>query len=527
MTFWLLIVSLITRLVFLYFGHSSITNDEADYYINSYLLAKTGGDIFGNKLFLTSGILNATSAVPVYLGSLIYFIFEKSIIISRLPYAILNSITPVLFYFIVNKLTKNKSLSVIGFIVFNFSPWFSYLSSQSAFDSPISLLFYLAAIFVLLQKIKPIHKFLLFFIFSFLSFNSYMGIKTSFPFLVFIALLSYSFFQDKKMNYKHFIKLSLYSVFISTFLFVVTFKAPGNPYFQERLKEKILPLNKNLITEKVTFERTITNGQTEIKKLYFNKATSFFALFFDRYIQAFNPDYLFVKADQHVIYDTHYTGLFYIFDFLFLILGFYFAMKIFGKYHFVALPFLLLFIAAAIPLGMTIDSPNISIRGFPLIVPFVFFISVGIYSLFKKPLYSFLIYFISFIFFFILFQISIKPASSTQWHYLEKVLSEKLTTLMIDNPNKKIIVYVNGPKETLLLYLFYQEKNPYLIKKSLFSKDYSYRNMKFSPDCPQNKIKNTVQIIHSERCPLNNEVFKTTTFINPENSLSSSYLLLN
>jgi len=53
----LFLISFLTRFVFLYFGYPSVTHDEADYFINSYLLAKTGSDIYNQKFFLTSEII--------------------------------------------------------------------------------------------------------------------------------------------------------------------------------------------------------------------------------------------------------------------------------------------------------------------------------------------------------------------------------------------------------------------------------------------------------------------------------------
>lgn len=526
MTLVLFLISFLTRLLFLYFGHPSITHDEADYFLNSYLLTKIGTDILNQKIFLTSGILYATSAIPVYLGSLIFYFFEKSVIVARFPFVLLNSFTSVLFYLILNKLTKNKTFSLIGFTIFNFSPWFSYLSSQSAFDSPISLLFYLASFYILLTEIKPIYKNILFFIFSFFSFNSYMGIKTSFPFLIFTALIAKTVLQKNKINLRVLIKNFLVSCSLFLVLFTFSYFSPSSQHFIGRFKEKLLPFNIKLISNKVTYERSITSNQNLVKNLLFNKVTAFATLFSEKYIQAFNPYFLFVKGDQHVIYGTNYLGLFYLFDFIFLMAGFYFASRIFSKNQLVVLPFFLLFVAGAIPIGMTIDTPNISIRGYPLIVAYVFFISVGAYYLLKKFSLNFLLYLAAFIFFFSLFQVVIKNASANQWHLTEKNLSQKLKYLKEKSNKKKIVVYVNEPRETLLLYLFYQENNPLLIKRSILSKNYSIGNLSFSPICPQEKINNYIQIIHSERCPINTDIFKSVVFIPPENNLSSSYFLL-
>ncbi len=534
MTIVLFIVSLLTRLIFLYFGHHSITHDEADYFMNSYLLARTGTDIWGQKVFLTSGILYATSAIPVYLGSFIFHLFDKSILAARLPFALLNSFSPVLFYLILKKLTNNKVFSVIAFTVFNFSPWFSYLSAQSAFDSPISLMFYLMACYILLTKIKPLYKNLFFTFFLFLSFNSYMGIKISFPFLIFAALLIKRIYFKNKINSINITKTFIVSLFIFACLFILTNISPGASRFQFRLNEKLLPFNSKIISDKVVAERSITNNQEFIKSLIFNKITVTGSMFLERYIQAYNPYFIFIKGDQHVIYGTNYFGLFYPFDLFLLIAGFYFASSVLKANKKIAVPFFLLLIFAAIPIGIMVDTPNISIRGYPLILPYVFFISIGIYQILKLALKnnkkifvtSSLLYVFSFILFFVIFQVVIKNASADQWHLMEKKLSEKLLTIKEKNINKKIIVYVNEPRETLLLYLFYQEKNPFKIKKSLLSKNYSIDNVFFSSLCPQEKIDNSIQILHSERCPINNNVFKHTLFVPPENNISPGYFLL-
>jgi hypothetical protein len=530
----LFLISFLTRLLFLYFGHPSITHDEADYFINSYLLSKTGADIWGNKLFLTSGILNATSAIPIYLGSLIFHFFQKSVVIARLPFALLNSLTPLVFYFIIKKLTNNKIFSLIAFTVLNFSPWFSYLSAQSAFDSPISLLFYLLAFYILLLDFKPVYKYLLFLFFSFLSFNSYMGIKISFPFLIFIALLTEKIYFKKKINFKS-ISLNLFiSLIIFIILFAMTNISPGSAKFQSRLKDKLLPFNMKVISNRVVSERSITNDQSFLKSLIFNKGTVLGSLFLERYVQAFNPYFLFIKGDQHVIYGTNYFGLFYLFDLFLLIMGFYFATTVFKNNKIIVLPFFLIFAAAAIPLGLMVDTPNISIRGYPLILPFVFFIAVGIYQILKLWLKSdkkiiltnSIIYFFSFVIFFIIFQTVIKNASADQWHLTEKQLSQTLAIFKEKNRSKDIVVYVNEPRETLLLYLFYQESNPSQIKKSLLNKNYSIGNLSFSAVCPQEKIDNTIQIIHSQRCPINTDVFTPSVFVSPVNNVSSTFYLL-
>lgn len=534
MVFVLFLISLLTRLLFLYFGYPSITNDEADYFINSYLLAKTGSDIFGKKFFLTSGILNATSSVPVYLGSLVFLFLEKSIISGRLTYTLLNSLIPVLFYLILNKLTKNKTFSLIGFTVLNFSPWFSYLSSLSAIDSPTAMMFYLVALYTLLTSLKPTLKYSLFILFSFFSFNSYMGIKTIFFFLLMIALITEKIYKKEKYNIKKLLKDFLISLTVFFVFFITSWVSPSASFFQDRLKEKILPLNTSLIVEKVDQLRGISQGPYLIRNLIHNKLTVTFGLFIERYIQAFNPYLLFVKGDSHPIYGTNYFGLFYFFDMVFIFLGLLFFRKIFERNSFISLPFILILIVAPLAVGIMIDPPSISLRSYLSIIGYVFFITSGIYFIFNYFLknkkltigITVVIYLISFIYFFSLYQVTIKYSSGDQWHFNEKVLTEKIATIRKKSEKQKVIIYVNEPQPTFLLYLFYQEKNPTLIKKLLMKKNYLIGNIRFSSDCPQEKIAGAIQIMHSGRCPVNEKVFSFKDFIPPETLNSSRYYLL-
>jgi len=534
MTLILLITSLLTRLIFLYFGHPSITHDEADYFINAFLLAQTGSDIFNQRIFLSSGILYSTSAFPVYWLSLFFIFIDKTVINSRLPFALLNSLAPVLVYLIVKKMTKNKTLGTLSFIVMNFSPWFSYLSTQSAFDSPVSLTLFLAAFYILLTRLKNSTKYIFFTLLAFFSFNSYMGIKTSFLFLIFTAFIGKAIYDRKKISFPFIGKKLFISLLLTMFFFILVSVTPSSSHFYSRLKEKVLPLNTQILADKVDYERSIAPENKIIKELLFNKLTVFISFFVERYAQAYNPITLFIKDSQHVIYSNNYFGLFYIFDLFFLIAGLYFSRAVLKKNARVALIFFLLLIGGAIPLGLTVDVPNIAIRSFPLIFPYVFFISLGFYqllkTLFKKEKIiisaALIMYFCAFCIFFTVYVVSIKNASAVQWHKLEKTLSDKLNKTIKKYPGKKIVVYVNEPRETLLLYLYYKENDSVKIKSSLSRKNSYVDNLYFSSDCPEKKLRGSFQIIHSERCPVDEKVFTKRLYVAPENKLSPSYFLL-
>lgn len=154
---FLYFTSLLTRLIFLFYGMPSITHDEADFFLNSYYLIKTGTDVFNNRLFLTSGHLAITGSIPVYIGSIFFLFFEKNIYLSRLPYAIISSFIPLFFYLLIKKLFKNNNnLALLNFFVLNFSPWFLHLSSQAAIEQITSLFFLISGFYFYLSNKKII-----------------------------------------------------------------------------------------------------------------------------------------------------------------------------------------------------------------------------------------------------------------------------------------------------------------------------------------------------------------------------------
>ena len=474
----LFFLSLIPRLIFLFFGMPSITHDEADYFLNSYFLAKTGSDFWGNKLFLTSGLLSATSAIPIYLNSMVYLSLDKTIINSRLLFTFINIFTPIIFYYLVKKLSKNKTFALISFLTLNFSPWFLYLSSQINFESIMSGFFYLASSFVLILNLNKTLKFFLFFLTSFFSFNSYMGIKSSFLFLLFINLLTYLIYKNK-VNYKNIFRISLVSVIIYLVLFLSSYFAPNNLLIKNRAKNDLIILNKNFLEHNVWYERLTMTGPDFLKKIISNKLTVIFNHSISNFFYSINPTILFLKGDPHSIYGTNLFGLFYLWQVLFLIYG---LIKIKDLPNFKNLkPLLFLIFFGSIPTIISIFEPTIALRAFPIIFPYSLLIANGIYQIVKKKNFLlnifYFIFIISAINFFIVFQARIKILSSEQWHLGEKKLFEKI----LSEKNKKSIYIINNePKETFMLFSFYHLNDANQIKNKLKTQAYNYKNIVFT-----------------------------------------------
>ncbi len=473
----LFFLSLIPRLIFLFFSMPSITHDEADYFLNSFFLAKTGGDFWGNKFFLTSGILSATSSIPIYINSIIYLFFPKTIVFSRLIFTLINTFTPIVFYYLLKKLTKNRQFSLIAFLVLSLSPWFLYLTSQINFESVLSFSFLMMSLYSLIN----LNNLALFFLNIFLSFNSYMGIKASMFFLLIIFFIIYYLSKYKKITFSQVVKLTLASFFLYTILFLLSYFLPNSQLIKSRAKNDLIFLNKEKIENSVWFERLTMTGPDLLKKFFSNKISFLSSYFLNNFFYSINPHILFLKGDPHPIYGNNLFGLFYLWQLIFFIYG---LVKIKEMPNLKSIwPFLLIIIFGSIPTIISSFEPTIALRSLPIIIPYSILITNGIFQLItqvknKKIVYLFyFLFFISFIAFFTLFQLKIKILSSEQWHLGEKKLFEKI---LKEEKNKRLYIVNNEPKETFMLFSFYHINDAWLIKDKIKTENYNYKNIIFT-----------------------------------------------
>lgn len=483
----LFVLSLAVRLYFLFFGFKTITNDEADYYLTSYLFAKTGTDQFGRAVFFSTGFLNAISSVPVYIGALFFKIIPiKSILLARLPFALLNSLSPVLFFTCVYFFSGNLLFSLIAFAIMNFSPWFSHLSATAAFDSPLSLLFFLASVNVFCYIKKPAWlKYCLFVIFSFLAFNSYMGFKTIFPLLLFLFLLLYFFSQRNTLSIKQILSSFCITTLLFIFLFAVSLKGPGGNLFQSRATKTIVFLNKDLIENEVWYANLTTNNKI-VRKLFDNTVVSTSQMFLAKYASAFNPAIYFF-AEPHVIYGLRIMGLFFATEIVFFAIGIFQGLQFLDKKTKILA--LGLLIIAPIPSALQVEGLTVALRGIFLLPAMSLVIASGYYFLIKKiknkKFYFALVclFLFNFISFLALYQSRIKTMSAESWGGSKKLVIQDVSQYK----NLPVHVYVNEGQSFLMLYGMYNSiTDPKSLQKELVKENinkYIYENITVHFSC--------------------------------------------
>lgn len=508
----LFIISLLTRGLFLFKGMPSLTHDEADFYYSGYTLAKKGADQHNNKVFLTSGYISAIPAVPVYTSALFWKLApEKNIFYARLPFAFLNSFTPVLLFAITLALSSSFPLALLSFFIINFSPWFLHLSATAAFDSPLALMFSLFGTLLLIKAKKNKVFILPYLLTTFLAFNSYMGFKTLFPFLVIWQLILWCYVNKIKVSKEFALKI-LFVTFILFAIFTgLVYIAPQSSLFKERASETIVFLNKGIVENDIWYARLTTTGSAIIKQLFANKIFTPAYLFFSKYIRSFDLNLFFV-GESHVIYGLRILGLFFMTDVLFLVIGLItFQKQLNTRVKFL----LLLFFIGGIPFATSIEGITAAIRGYFLIVPYTILIASGYLYLINKnrrlvvPLIIFFI--VNVVGFFVIYQARISVLSSEAWHLTDKIVIEE--TL---KETKPVDIYTEEPRNFFLLYSFYSKIDPKKANTQLLNPnltEYKDTNKIFHLNCDSLKEKldpNRLILINPGRCSTEFQKIKYT-----------------
>lgn len=483
----LLFISLLTRSAYLFWGMPSLTNDEADLYTTSYVTAKTGSDQYNNPIFLTSGFLTAKPSIPIYFGTLPWFFTsQKSIFLARLPFALLNSITPLLFFLIIYTLTKNRTLALISFSIFNFSPWFSYLSA-TGYEAYMGLFSLLLSQLILLTKLSRFKKYFLFSIAMFLAFNSYMGLKPIFPFVSFIFLSVAAIHFNKRLRMTDIIKAISISVVLFIVFLSLNYVIPNSDLIKKEYASMSSYFSKQETEGRVWFDRLTTQAPSPLKTAISNKVTIRLKDQLAKYMTTFNLSIFFQKGDPSALYGTaDLSGLFFLTDLIFFIIG---ITQLYRIKELSIRLLLVLFFIGGIPVALAVTNPTFILRSIILIIPITMLVAYGSYfSIQKLGQNKGILIFIllcvgNTIAFFTLYQTRIKVLNSEQWHHSDRIVSEKIAKL---DPNDKVSVFVSEPKPLFLQYAFYEMTDAILIKKVAMHDDYSFsvNNVTIQKECP-------------------------------------------
>ncbi|NTU46136.1 hypothetical protein HGA88_00770 [Candidatus Roizmanbacteria bacterium] len=530
----LLIISFLTRFYFLFNHLQAVTHDEADIYYSGYIVSQTGSDQFNNKLFLTTGFLTAKPSIPIYISAFAWHFLEpRNTLNARLPFTIINSFTPVLLFLLLFFITKNRLFAFFVFTIFNFSPWFSYLS-VTGYEAPICLFFILLGSLILFMRWNIFFKYLLFIGTSFLAFNSYMGIKPVFPFILFVSLLISQPIPFNKINIskRKIIGIVLFSLILTCCFLFLNYKIPNTSLLKEDSEHTLVFLNKPKIDNELWYANLTSSNAGFMNRFISNKITIPFYTFFSNYMESFNLHTIFFSGDSSVYGTAGRIGLFYLTDFVFLILGLYSLRDLKNSKIYILMT---LFLFGGLPIAFSSLPPTIPFRGLILLIPYITLIATGYLYVYKKYVNHLTLLFligliiVNTFYYWTLFSTRIKVLFAEPWHIDEKNVIQKVHTLAQSNPDIQYTIYVKEPKPTFLLFGFYQVKEVSAFNTRIEKNFYNWNNITFKAGCPSTtpaEAKKEVIIVKTLDCP-KIDLLQKTVIVPATNKSGNDYVMIH
>jgi len=426
--------------------------DELDVGYQAYSILKTGKDIRGYYFPFYFHSLSESRA-PLYLYVTIPFItiFGLNEWGVRLPAAFFGILNIFLLYLLVKKLFQEEKLALISAFLLAVTPWHIHYS-RAGFEVTLLLTLILGGIFFWKKGKYPIS--IVFFLLSFYTYSTAVLFL-----LLFIPIL---FFLDKiweKIQKKDFlVTLLVFLVGMTPFLFGFLSGQAGERFFQ------ISIFNDQKLVGRIINKR---GSDLSFGRFFHNKATEIGKEFLSNYLNAFSPDFLFLKGDPNPRHSVGTTGELYLIYLPFLIFGLIEVAKNTGKRENLFLLGWLLI--SPVPSALTIGGGNHATRLFLMLPVLVLFIAIGVaqsWSWIKKTpnIFKFLVVIFTFSFFIYNFVSYLHqyyvhyPQESWQfWHYGYKEAMKKLSS--VENQYQKIVLN-NNQEPILIRFLFWGHKDP-------------------------------------------------------------------
>lgn len=383
------------------FNLSNIPNgfhmDEvANAYIGRFIL-ENGKDIYGNSwpLLYFNKFGDFPPVLPMYFSGLSTLLFGVNIFAARVPSALIGSLIVFPLYFLIREVLSKKG-ALIAILLISVLPWhlsLSRASSEGIFGFT-AVVTGLALIFYGIYKRKNKFIFLSFFFFL-LSYFLYPSFRLLVPLILFPLI--FMFRENKKTRLILIISLILF--------FLLTFYIGSTTWGRGRFSQTSILTSKDDAAIISNNLQRLTNDEGNnsafVARVFHNKVISYSQAVSELYLSYFSPVFLFTRGGMPERYKTPAVGLVYFSFLIFIASIFFFKIKSDKKIN---LYFIYLLLIAALPGGLTIEDATNVHRSIFMILPIIFFVSLGVLNLmeiFKKNKLSSKLLILFIVFFFL------------------------------------------------------------------------------------------------------------------------------
>jgi len=362
----------------------SLFGDELDVGYHAYSILKTGKDYSGNSWPLHFQSL-AEWRTPLYLYSAVptVALFGISPLGVRLPAAIFGILGVFAFYLLINQLTSNKSLALIGSAVLTLSPWHIQYS-RAAFEVTMLLAFLLLGLFFFFKFIQPHrHGKFLWIPVALLTLTPwiYSTAKLFTPLLLLFLFLVWRK-EVLRLPRKDLVKAAVAGLLIGVPIAYSTLFGGGVQragylsVFTDPTRETEIGVARQ---RDARMRGELGEGlqPTYLDKLTHNKFSFWTQNIVENYFRAFSTDFLFVKGDLNLRHSIDNVGQFYWIEALALLLG---TVLFFIKFKNRRVKFFIAFwiIIGVVPSAITRDGGRHATRLILILPPLIFLIAYGL-----------------------------------------------------------------------------------------------------------------------------------------------------
>ncbi len=369
------LVAFVARFYKLGLVPTGLSQDETSIGYNAYSILETGADEYG-KFFPINFKAFGEYKLPIYIYLSVPSVeyFGNTPMGVRFPSAILGFLTVIVFYFMVKNLTKNNSIIIISTFLLAINPWHINFS-RAAFEVVPALFFIVLGVYLFIKFVDK--KNLLYLItsgiFFILSMYTYNVCRIFAPILFFTLL----YFYRNEINFKKTsIWISLSSLIFFLFPFLISIVSQGG---FESTKGTLLYSSASVQAPLLELRSMVLINNDFMATIFFNKFILTIFEYLKNIVDYFSVSFFFVSGSTHGNHGIGNVGMFYLFEFISIIIGVFAGLK--NKQKWIALLFIWI-IEEILVASLTREAPH-GTRGFFLIPPLIILSGYGLYVLGK------------------------------------------------------------------------------------------------------------------------------------------------
>ena len=350
--------------------------DEAAMGYDAYSILKSARDHHGKFMPLFPESFGDWK-MPVYIYTLIpsVAVFGLSEFSVRFPSALSGTLTVLVFFYLIKKLTKDSKLALLSALFLAISPWHIQFS-RAAFEATIGLFFFSTALLLLLvgfEKPKSWY-FTASFIFFVVSIYSYHAYRIFTP--LFLIFLFYLFRKEVLVNLKKIILPAAVSFILLLPIISFSLSSQG----RDRLTSQSAFDKDKAEKIRIDFDQSSKRPLRFLSGYIFPRESYWSYLTLNAYLDHFSPNFLFTSGDSIGRHSQVDMGQIFLFDGVLLSLAIFFLKKLNSNTKKVIL--LWLFIAP-IPATFVVPTPH-ALRSLQMVIPLTFLMATGAYYIFKN-----------------------------------------------------------------------------------------------------------------------------------------------